>query len=344
MSASPHSFEESDGIAQAAGEWLARRDRELTAAEQDEYLQWLRQDLRHGHAMAQMEKNWQALDVLAKWRPVHSAQPNPDLLARPRPSGIRRWRSAGLVLTAAAAVMGGIFLFTSPPKTLPEAPPARGMRVIPRPERLTLADGSVVELNHDGKIEIDFTPAERRVRLVRGEAHFTVAKNPARPFVVDAGAVAVRAVGTAFEVRRATAAVEVLVTEGRVRVERPVGAGAVAAPPTSLVAGERAVVDTTAHTTTPVVTAVTVAEIERTLAWQGVRLEFASLPLAEVVAEFNLRNSTQVVIGDSETAKLRVGGTFRADNVEGFVRLLQLSFGVTTEHRPDGSVVLHHAK
>ena len=344
MSATPDFHQTPDLITQAAGEWLARRDRELTAAEQDEYLEWLRQDPRHGRAMAQMEKNWRSLDALARWRPAHSAHPNPDLLARPRRARLLRWRTAGLALTAAAAVMGGIFISTSLPEAIPDAPPARGMRVIPRPERITLADGSVVELNHDGKIDTDFTPAERRVRLVRGEAHFTVTKNPARPFVVDAGAVAVRAVGTAFEVRRASAAVEVLVTEGKVRVERPVPAGAVAAPPTSLVAGERAVVDTTAQTVPPVVTAVSVAEIERTLAWQGVRLEFSSLPLAEVVAEFNLRNATQVVIGDPETAKLRVGGTFRADNVEGFVRLLQMSFGLTIEYRPDGTVVMHRAK
>jgi len=342
MSDPAHEFEESSRITQAAAGWLARRDRELTAAEQDDYLQWLQQDPRHGRAMADLEKNWRALDALARWRPAHSAQPNPDLLAGPRRGRLLRWRTAGLAL-AAAAVVGGILILVSPPARQEDATHAHGLRVIPRPERLTLADGSVVELNQGGKIEIAFTPPERRVRLVRGEAHFTVAKNPARPFVVDAGAVAVRAVGTAFEVRRATAAVEVLVTEGKVHVERAAEAGAAAVPPTSLIAGERAVVDTTARTVPPVITAVSQTEIERTLAWQGVRLEFASLPLAEVVAEFNLRNPTRVVIGDPETANLRVGGTFRADNVDGFVRLLQLSFGVTTERLADGTVVLHHA-
>jgi transmembrane sensor len=221
------------------------------------------------------------------------------------------------------------------------------VRVIPPPERLTLADGSTVELNHGGKIETDFTAATRRVRLVRGEAHFTVTKNPARPFIVEAGGVAVRAVGTAFDVRHATGAVEVLVTEGKVQVERPVppSASPVALPlavaaPTPLVAGERAVVDINAPTAPPVVAAVTPSEMAHALAWQGVRLEFAALPLAEVVTEFNLRNRQQLVVADAATGKLRVGGNFRADNVDGFVRLLEATFGVTALRRDDGALVL----
>jgi transmembrane sensor len=335
-------FENPDQVAAAASAWVARCDRGLTATEQDEYLQWLRKDPCHGRAIAGLEQGWRMLDTLAEWRPAHSAQPNPDLLARPRSVRLRHWRAAGFVFAAAAAVGVGLFLarLAQPVDTAAFA----HVHVLPRPERLTLADGSVVELNGTGQIKIEFTPGERRVRLVRGEAHFSVAKNPARPFVVDAGAVSVRAVGTAFDVRRASTAVEVLVTEGKVHVERPATADAAAPPPTSLVAGERAVVDTTARSMPPVVTAVTTAEIERTLAWQGVRLEFSSLPLAEVVAEFNLRNPTQVVIGDPDTARLRVGGTFRADNVAGFVRLLETSFGVKTERRPDGTVVLGHAR
>ena len=341
MSEIPHTSKNSDEIDEAAAVWLARRDRELTAAEQDEYLHWLRQDARRGRAIARLGKTWNALDALARWRPAHSVEPNPDLLARPSRRRWRRWRMLVPTLTVAAAVAWGLFVFK--PASKEEAPPYRGMRVIPRPERFVLTDGSVVELNDGGKIETDFTPAERRVKLVRGEAHFTVAKNAARPFIVDAGGVAVRAVGTAFEVRRASAAVEVLVTEGKVHVERHPAAG-VAPASTALVAGERAVVDTTTQAQPPQVSAVSAAEIERTLAWQGVRLEFEGLPLAEVVAEFNLRNGTQIVIGDTETANLRVGGTFRADNVEGFVRLLEASFGVSAKRQPDGTTILHRMK
>ncbi len=333
-----------------ASAWLARKDRAFTAEEQDRYFEWLRADPRRGATVARLEKTWGALDALAEWRPTHSVQPNADLLARPQPP-VRRWSrlvntvSAARVLAAAAAV--GVGLFVASPWWRDVEPPAGTVRVIPPPERLTLTDGSIVDLNHDGKIEIDFTSEARRVRLVRGEAHFTVAKNPARPFLVEAGGVAVRAVGTAFDVRHASGAVEVLVIEGKVQVERPRVPAVASEPdisPTPLVAGERAVVNTAAPAVKPVVAAVSASEISRALAWQGVRLEFEALPLAEVVAEFNLRNRQQLVVGDVATGRLRIGGNFRADNVDAFVRLLEASFGVNAERRADGAFELRRQK
>jgi transmembrane sensor len=85
-------------------------------------------------------------------------------------------------------------------------------------QKLALPDGSVVDLNTDSKVDVTFTPSERRVQLAHGEAHFSVAKDPARLFVVEAHGVAVVAVGTAFAVRLRSESVEVLVCEGRVRV------------------------------------------------------------------------------------------------------------------------------
>jgi len=357
MAAEPSNAENSAPLEATASAWLARRDRGLTAAEQDGYFEWLRADPRHGAMIAHLEKTWGALDALAEWRPTHSTRPNPDLLATPTPfrkSGWARRIKCPLTIrtlaaaAAAAVVVAGVFVFQS---VSPESPPSSGtVRVIPTPERLTLEDGSVVELNHGGKLEIDFSSETRRVRLVRGEAHFTVTKNPARPFIVEANGVAVRAVGTAFNVRHSAAAIEVLVTEGQVQVERSIAVVPASAPtplppaPTALVAGERAIVDTTAPTAQLVVATVGPTEIAQALSWQGVRLEFAELPLAEVVTEFNLRNRQQLVVGDATTGRLRVGGSFRADNVDAFVRLLEASFGVSAQRRADGALVLRHQK
>jgi transmembrane sensor len=180
---------------------------------------------------------------------------------------------------------------------------------------------------------VEFTAAERRLHLIEGELHVTVAKNPARPFIVEVDRVAVRAVGTAFNVRRGHGAVDVLVTEGRVQVEAPAAAVPVGQ-------GERARVDTAEPASRPVVSAATPAEIERELAWQGVRLEFESLPLEAVVAEFNLRNARQLVLGDTAAGQVRVAGTFRADQVEAFARLLEASFGIAVERRAEGAWVL----
>jgi transmembrane sensor len=84
-------------------------------------------------------------------------------------------------------------------------------------ESHALPDGSLVELKEGSRIAVDFSAEQRQVRLV-GEAHFQVARDAARPFVVNAQGVMVRAVGTAFSVRVDSDEVQVLVTHGSVHV------------------------------------------------------------------------------------------------------------------------------
>ncbi len=322
-------------IDDAAAAWVSRRDRGLTPTEQDEFFQWLAADPRHGERLARHQRGWSQLAHLAQWRPEHGAEPNADLLAPPvrlpaRSRNILRWLAP---LTLAAAASLALVLFTSR-----DAPAPAAVTAEPGYRQQVLDDGTLVELNRGAQLTVAFTAAERRVQLTYGEALFTVAKNPARPFVVEAGGITVRALGTAFNVRLGPAEVDVLVTEGRVQLDRP--AAPLAAPPL-VVAGQRAVVPLADHA--PVTTAVSRAEIDRLLAWQPKLLEFVSTPLTEVAAEFNRRNRVQLVVADPALAALPIGASFRSDNVDGFVRLLEASFGVRVE-RHDTTITLRRAK
>lgn len=89
-----------------------------------------------------------------------------------------------------------------PPAFSPEAAEATGIAAVASPERQILPDGSVIELIQGARVSIDFSGPLRRVVLEQGKAHFQVAKDPQRPFVVAAASVHVRAIGTAFVVDR----------------------------------------------------------------------------------------------------------------------------------------------
>jgi transmembrane sensor len=329
---------ETDALEATAAAWLARRDNGMNEAETAAFIRWLQQDARHAEVFAELDAAWRGFDRLRVARPAGQAKPDPALLA-PRPRRHRAFWVAA-TLTSAAAV-----LFLS--LAWPRVPAPAGLRqdvvtAVGVLQRTVLPDGSVVQVNTDSAVEVQYTATERRVRLVRGEAHFTVAKNPDRPFIVSAGQVAVRAVGTAFNVRLRSSAIEVLVTEGKVQVNDSVQGGSLLMPQPGtetplLVAGERATIPTLAVTgrAAAAVQAVAPVEVARHLAWQERRLEFYDVPLREVVAEFNRYNTHQVVIGDSRLLERRFTSTFRPDGYPEFIRLLESEYGVTAERGED---------
>jgi len=352
-----------------AAEWIVRRDRGLTPAEQDEFLQWLAADPRHGEWFALHRSTVGDFGLLSQWRPEHSDQPNPDLLAPPR-----RFYGWFVPVTLAAASIALVlgWLHFAPGATETGA-------VITDYERRILEDGSTVELNRGAVVNVVYSAGERRVTLEHGEALFTVTSNPGRPFIVRAGGVDVRAIGTAFNVRLAPSEVEVLVTEGRVAVAtttsaertardtasvpsasdadgRPLAraaglapdAGKVAAPvnaiPISeLTAGQRAVVSLTTNAP-PVIETVTAAVAARLLAWQPQLLDFSSVPLELAILEFNRRNRVQFSLADAELAAMPIVATIRSDNVEGFAQFLTATPGIQVERRGDSLIVLRRTE
>lgn len=334
--------------ADEAALWVLRHDRGLTGAEQDEFSQWLAADPQHRATWAEHRWGWDELDRLAGLQTSVHAVPDPDLL-RPRrgvwaqAGGAARYWAAGLAVAAAVAL--GLFVWTprAPVVDAPAAPLTFRMPALI--EQRELPDGSVIELNRGAVVTEHYTEGERRVRLARGEAHFKVAKDPARPFFVEAGGVSVRAVGTAFNVRLESASVEVLVTEGLVGVERvdPSELEQLQAEPLHLAVNERTVVSLAPSAPAPQVSLMPPAEIEARLAWQPRLLDFTDTPLTEIVAEFNRRNPVRLTLGDARLREVRLSATFRSDNVEGFVRLMESDFGMKSEWRSDSEVVLARA-
>ena len=82
---------------------------------------------------------------------------------------------------------------------------------------MRLPDGSLLHLNTDTTLDLDFSRGQRRVILNRGEAAFEVAKDR-RPFRVEAGTVRTEALGTEFLLRYDGEAGIVTLIAGQVRV------------------------------------------------------------------------------------------------------------------------------
>jgi transmembrane sensor len=346
-------------IQHQAAEWLAlRQARGFSLSEQADFAEWMTADPRHAAIFSEVEASWKMFDLLAQYPHSVDVSADPDLLAPKTGRMRRRFVRFPVALAAAAAIaMGGILWFGpwhGPDAAVLQAD-ARFMR---------LPDGSTVELNAGGVVTEHFTPGQRRLRLVRGEAHFSVVKDPTREFIVEADGVAVRAVGTAFNVRLEGKNVEVLVTEGTVNIAPPTAfTRASSTPPArteppsgpevsaTLIAGQRTVVPVQirADAFPPLVETLAAADVDRALAWQTSRFNFDSIPLAEVVRRLNRfsvgqKGASRLTIRDGRLDALLVSGRVRADNIESFVEALESSFGVAAERRAGGEILLRQAE
>ena len=200
---------------------------------------------------------------------------------------------------------------------------------------LPLADGSQATLASASGIDVRLSHHARDIDLTAGEAIFEVAKDRQRPFAVAVDGYRAVAVGTRFSVRRDATDLRVVVTEGTVRLDAPPANG-IAQPSVLLPAGSVALVRDGGL----LVRGLPLAEAQQLLDWRDGLLAFRDAPLREVAAEFNRYNARKLMVADAEAGALRIGGSFRWDNEEGFVRLLEAGFPVRAEVGAD-RIVLH---
>ncbi len=334
-----------EAIRDVAARWVVRQDRGLSAGEKRELEAWLAADPRHGEVLERSVGSWR------KFRELGAA-----VRRAPETAGASRSRwswSVASGLAAAAAFALGYVLLERPPRNLPD----ERVVAMSAPAEVTtrrLPDGSMVRLKAGAEIVDAFSATERRVRLVRGEVFFTVEKDAARPFLVEVGNVTVRAVGTAFAVRREAHAIDVLVTEGTVQVtpqragETDSGGREVASEAGQALvgAGHRAVVaqGIAPKAAAVVISPVSAAEIARSLAWNAPMLEFAGATLGELVGAFAERSGQRIEVNDAALRGVRIGGQFPTNDLDGFLRALAEIYDVKVERRPDGVIVLRRAK
>lgn len=191
-----------------------------------------------------------------------------------------------------------------------------------------LADGSTVRLDTGSTIRVRLGESERRIELDRGQALFTVAHDPGRPFVVDAGETEVTAVGTVFDVRRMGEAVRVTLVEGAVDVT-----GATGAPPSRMRAGQQARVTAAGLSTRIVDTA-------KATSWTDGRLVFEDTPLREAVAEVNRYLEDPIALEDAVMAEVPVNGVFRVGDRAAFASAAADGLDLEARVQADGTLLL----
>lgn len=324
-------------IEQSAASWLMRREEpEWTQQDQAELDQWLDQSMAHKAAYWRLEHGWGLADRLAALAPLKQDAP---------PQDPQLWQKYWKPFSLAASVLimigiVGIMQTVSAPGGEQNIAQQDGSGLQADQERLAtaigdhkvvpLADGSKVELNTATEMRTAVTADSREIWIDEGEAFFQVKHSDKIPFIVYAGNRVITVLGTKFSVRRDGEKITVAVLEGRVRVDEMAN---------GRVSRSATITDGDMAFTNEASTLVAVRSPERVateLSWRDGMLVFDQSTLTEAASEFNRYNKTQLIIGDPETARIRIGGTFQASNVDAFVRLLDDAYGLRVEQMEDG--------
>lgn len=300
-------------IQDEAARWVARMDdAEWGEADEATLELWLAEDPRRQGALLQAQAAWATLDALPALADEDQGAAN-DRVAR----ASRRRFLIGGGGALAASVAGGLFLL------------GRGAQYgteIGEIRRVPLADGSTMVINTASLASVDLEKTRRLVHIRQGELWFQVAKDPKRPFLVEAGQIRVQAVGTAFAVRRREGGADVFVTEGVVEA----WSADTNAPHIRIAAGEHAYIADDAEVQRSPASA---TSVYRALAWREGKIDLAGVTLAQAAAEFNRYNRRQLVIVDPGIANESFDGTLRTDDLEGFAMAVRESLGVPIDLR-----------
>ncbi|SDK66553.1 FecR family protein [Pedobacter sp. ok626] len=184
--------------------------------------------------------------------------------------------------------------------------------------QVILSDGTHVWLNADSKLSFpsQFTGNSRTVTL-SGEAYFEVAKNKAKPFVVNYGKSAVEVLGTHFNIMayKDEAASKVTLLEGAVKVNS--GAEKVVLKP-----GQQAEI---LEEKGAAIALNNDIDTEQVIAWKNGYFMFANEPVESIMRKISRWYDVTVVYEDNQQDKALWGTVSRFKNVSEVLRRLELT-------------------
>jgi transmembrane sensor len=302
-----------------AADWVTEQHNAKTWTEDGQMRldAWLAQSLAHRVAYVRLNAAWRRTHRLAALRSHDVDVGILNSLHRRIRSGLM---GTGVALVVIGLLAGGVFALSAQ-RGQAYATGLGEHRVI------TLADGSKIELNTNTSLRVLTRSGERRILLGKGEAFFQIRHDAARKFIVIAAGHRIVDLGTQFTVRNDSERVQVMLLQGRARIEsvdaRRQTQSAVLSPGDLAVATARSLS----------VLKETKQALADETAWRQGELVFHFTSLANAAAEFNRYNRKKIVVADSIVARRQIGGTFATNDVALFGRIARDLLGVQVEDR-----------
>ncbi len=209
---------------------------------------------------------------------------------------------------------------------------------------IELPDGSTVTLGALSAIEVKYRDSERRIELVSGDAFFSVASNPNRPFIVSTTNAFVRAVGTMFDVRRSNEGVRISVLEGLVEVTqfqaKQIDGVKVPEEVTQvLLANQKIYARSDGDQTKP-----QTIETDLPGAWREGRLIYEKANLSVVISDADRYYGGNIIIDTIDLKDLPVSAAFRTDQINEMMDTLSAVLPISVKRLSNGDIILRRSE
>lgn len=339
-------FSSKQDIHQQACEWISRFDRGLNDAEEQAFSDWVNISKRHRQCLFDVAQTWDELSVLNELSALFPLRDNHLQQA----NIFSNRKTMGMAASLAFVVISFLAWLVTPQNIPVMSDPSLlvldAETSVGEQRVLSLSDGSVIHLNTDSLVSVDFSDTRRDIHLFRGEAHFEVAHDEQRPFIVKAGDNTVTAVGTAFNVQITNVnQLELLVTDGKVLVKNKQENNQIANTELShpldgygelMAAGQKAIISQQS------IQQITLSneQVHNDLAWQQGLLVFHGEPLAEALQEISRYTSINFTFADEQVKQRRIAGYFKAGDIQGLLFALENNFNIVYSKRDDQTIVL----
>jgi transmembrane sensor len=283
--------EQNDLIAEQAIAWFTKvQENSLSNLDQRQFQAWMAQSHAHAQAYQETCQLWNNTAFNLALGQAKLSYPLRRTKSHPTRRHHRRWVSA---LAMAASV--ALFMVWSDPMTWLQAD---FYTHAGEQQTVQLSDGSSVTLNTDTALSLAFTSDQRRIKLLKGEAYFSVQTDAQRLFVVDSGDTETQVLGTCFIVRDGTNEDKVKVLKGLVKVSNLQFRQSVFLHPDEQV------------TNTPSGLTAINKSTNKDSAWLQGRLSFQDMPMEEVVNELDRYLPGLILLSDSSLKDCRINARF----------------------------------
>lgn len=324
--------------------WIARLDRGLSKDETEQLRAWQKNSKQNREALLELAALWDKMDSLALLSELFEPPKAPARPVYQKP----------VYLALAASLLGvvlalGWFLpefgANNGPNPLVDSHSAGGVYKtgVGVHSTVNLPDGTLMLLNTDTLVRVDYSPSQRLIRLERGEVHVEVAHEPDRPLRVMAGSSVVQALGTAFNVHlQSDGNLEVMVTDGEVLLtEQQPAIGEHQAPRyepmvRTLRRGDKFMLREKQIQTSRV----SEEDMEARLSWREGKLVFRGETLEQALNELSRYTSVSFELADEDLKQLRIAGMFKTGDVNGLLMALRENFNIEAKRTATNRIVL----